>query len=94
MQDLVCSPQRRNREMKKSTKNKKALLNISGGGDNSSRYTEGEVKSLVRESDVLIYAPGVFGSDNARWRTPEEAAGPAAGPVDKHNPINVCFSTG
>ena len=63
-------------EMKKSQKNKKALLVISDGGDNSSRYTEGEVKNLVRESDVLIYAIGVFEGDNARGRTPEEAAGP------------------
>jgi VWFA-related protein len=63
-------------EMKKSTKNKKALLIISDGGDNSSRYTEGEVKNLVRESDTLIYAIGVYESDNARGRTPEEAAGP------------------
>ena len=63
-------------EMKKSTKNKKALLIISDGGDNSSRYTEGEVKNLVRESDTLIYAIGVYEADNARGRTPEEAAGP------------------
>ena len=63
-------------EMKKSTKNKKALLIISDGGDNSSRYTEGETKNLVRESDVLIYAIGVFEGDSARGRTPEEASGP------------------
>jgi VWFA-related protein len=63
-------------EMKKSTKNKKALLIISDGGDNSSRYTEGEVKNLVRESDTLIYAIGVFEGDSVRGRTPEEAAGP------------------
>jgi VWFA-related protein len=63
-------------EMKKSTKNKKALLIISDGGDNSSRYTESEVKNLVRESDTLIYAIGVFEPDNSRGRTPEEAAGP------------------
>ena len=46
-------------EMKKSKKNRKALLIISDGGDNSSRYSEGEVKKLVRENDVLIYAIGV-----------------------------------
>ena len=63
-------------EMKKSAKNKKALLIISDGGDNSSRYTESEVKNLVRESDTLIYAIGVYEADNARGRTPEEAAGP------------------
>jgi Ca-activated chloride channel homolog len=63
-------------EMKKSQKNRKALLIISDGGDNASRYTEGEVRSLVRESDVMIYAIGVFESAGVRSRTPEEASGP------------------
>ncbi len=63
-------------EMKKSKKNRKALLIISDGGDNSSRYTEGEVKNLVRENDVLIYAIGVFETGGGRMRTPEEAGGP------------------
>src|SRR5215469_15098534 len=48
-------------EMKKSKKNKKALLVISDGGDNHSRYTLGEVQNVVREGDALIYAIGVFG---------------------------------
>ncbi len=39
---------------------KKALLIISDGGDNHSRYTEGEIKSLVKEADVLIYAIGIY----------------------------------
>jgi VWFA-related protein len=59
-------------EMKKSQKNKKALLIISDGGDNHSRYTPGQVTSVVRESDVLIYAIGVFGGGNS----PEEYGGP------------------
>ena len=63
-------------EMKKSKKNRKALLIISDGGDNSSRYTESEVKRVVRENDVLIYAVGVFESGGGRTRTPEEAGGP------------------
>jgi len=63
-------------EMKKSKKNRKALLIISDGGDNSSRYSEGEVKKLVRENDVLIYAVGVFESAGGRSRTTEEAGGP------------------
>jgi VWFA-related protein len=62
--------------MKKSQKNRKALLIISDGGDNSSRYTETEVKNLVRENDVLIYAIGVFESGGGRLRTSEEAGGP------------------
>jgi len=64
-------------EMKKSTKNRKALLIISDGGDNSSRYTESELRSLVRESDVLVYAIGVFEGMGARSRTPEEMNGPS-----------------
>jgi VWFA-related protein len=58
-------------EMKKSKKNKKALLVISDGGDNHSRYTQAEVENVVRESDTLIYAIGVFGGGT----TPEEAGG-------------------
>jgi Ca-activated chloride channel family protein len=59
-------------EMKNSKKNKKALLIISDGGDNHSRYTEKEVTNIVKESDVLIYSIGVFGSGG----TAEEAGGP------------------
>jgi len=63
-------------EMKKSKKNRRALLVISDGGDNSSRYTESEVKNLVRENDVLIYAIGVFEGYGSRSRSPEEMGGP------------------
>ncbi len=59
-------------EMKRSKKNKKALLVISDGGDNNSRYTVTEVRRVLLESDVLIYAIGVFGGGS----TPEEAGGP------------------
>lgn len=44
------------REIRKSKKTKKALVVISDGGENNSRYTPGEVKDLVRESDALIYS--------------------------------------
>jgi VWFA-related protein len=63
-------------EMKKSSKNRRALLIISDGGDNSSRYTETEVRNLVRENDALIYAIGVFEPYGSRGRTPEESSGP------------------
>jgi Ca-activated chloride channel family protein len=39
---------------------RRALLVISDGGDNHSHYTARETKSLVQESDVLVYAIGVF----------------------------------
>ncbi len=47
-------------KMRQARYSRKALLIISDGGDNSSRYTQREVKSLVKESDTLIYAIGVF----------------------------------
>ena len=42
---------------------KKALLIISDGMDNASRYNFSEVRRLMKESDVTIYAVGILGSD-------------------------------
>ncbi len=64
-------------EMKKGSTNRKALLVISDGGDNHSRYTERDIKRAVKESDVEIYAVGVFEPLASRARTPEEAGGPS-----------------
>ncbi|MBV9294905.1 MAG: VWA domain-containing protein, partial [Acidobacteriaceae bacterium] len=64
-------------EMKKAHNPRKALLIISDGGDNSSRYTETEIKNAVREADVQIFAIGIFESMSNRGRTPEEASGPS-----------------
>src|SRR6204780_2662126 len=61
-------------KMRQAKYPKKALLIISDGGDNHSRYTEGEIKSMVKEADVLIYAIGIYDHYMA---TPEEALGPA-----------------
>ena len=63
-------------ELKRSTKRRKALLIISDGGDNSSRYTEGELRRRVREGDVLIYAIGIYEPFASRGRSAEEVAGP------------------
>ncbi|PYV21049.1 MAG: VWA domain-containing protein [Acidobacteria bacterium] len=63
-------------EMKKGTTNRKALLVISDGGDNHSRYTERDVKKAVKEADVEIYSVGIFEPLASRGRTPEEAGGP------------------
>jgi len=60
-------------KMKDAAHERKALLVVSDGGDNRSRYTEGEVRSQVRESDVEIYSIGVFDPYAA---TPEERTGP------------------
>jgi Ca-activated chloride channel family protein len=53
---------------------KKALLIISDGGDNHSRYTEGEIKALVKEADVMVYAIGIY---DRYFPTAEERLGPA-----------------
>ncbi|HLY62398.1 MAG TPA: VWA domain-containing protein [Terriglobia bacterium] len=63
-------------EMRKATTNRKALLLISDGGDNHSRYTEKDVKRAMKESDVQLYSVGVFEPIAGRGRTPEEAGGP------------------
>jgi Ca-activated chloride channel family protein len=60
-------------KMKEARHERRALLVVSDGGDNSSRYTEGEVRSQVRESDVEIYSIGIF---DASAPTPEERSGP------------------
>ena len=59
--------------MRQAKNRKKALLIISDGGDNHSRYTEGEIKSQVREADVMIYSIGIY---DRYFPTPEEKAGP------------------
>ena len=61
-------------KMRHAKYTKKALLIISDGGDNHSRYTEGEIKSLVKEADVLIYAIGIY---DHYFPTEEERLGPA-----------------
>ena len=53
---------------------KRALLIISDGGDNHSRYTENEIKSLVKEADVMIYAIGIY---DHYFASDEERLGPA-----------------
>jgi len=64
-------------EMKKARNPRKAILILSDGGDNSSRYTESEIKNLVREADVQIYAIGIFEPVSSRGRTAEELSGPS-----------------
>jgi len=61
-------------EIRKSKKTKKALLIISDGGDNNSRYTESEVKNLLAETDCMVYSIGVFEAV-LMGRTPEEMGG-------------------
>jgi Ca-activated chloride channel family protein len=61
-------------QMRGAHNTKKALLILSDGGDNHSRYSETEVRKFVREADVQIYAIGLFEADGGP--TPEERNGP------------------
>jgi len=60
-------------KLKQAKYERKALLIISDGGDNRSRYTEGELRRVVRESDVQIYSIGIF---DQYAPTTEEQMGP------------------
>ena len=60
-------------KMHRAKHNRKAVLVISDGGDNHSRYTISEIKSLVREADVAIYGIGLY---DRYFMTAEELAGP------------------
>lgn len=60
-------------KMRQARHQRKALLIISDGGDNRSRYTENEIKSMVKEADVQIYAMGIF---DQSARSDEERYGP------------------
>src|SRR6266446_4814130 len=51
---------------------KRALLILSDGGDNHSRYNESDIKRLVKEADTQLYAVGIFDPLGYRNRTPEE----------------------
>jgi Ca-activated chloride channel family protein len=61
-------------KMRQAKYPKKALLIISDGGDNHSRYTENEIKALVKEADVMIYAIGIY---DRYFASQEERLGPA-----------------
>ncbi len=60
-------------QMRHAEYQRKALLIISDGGDNHSRYSEREVRDLVQEADVQIFAIGLFDPNPP---TEEERMGP------------------
>jgi len=60
-------------KLKQSKYERRAMIIVSDGGDNRSRYSERELRNAVRESDLQIYAIGIF---DFYATTPEEVAGP------------------
>jgi Ca-activated chloride channel family protein len=63
-------------EMKKAKNSRKAIVIISDGGDNHSKYTAAQIESLVREADVQVYAMGVFEPTFSPGLPNEEVSGP------------------
>jgi len=64
-------------QMRGARNAKRALLILSDGGDNHSRYNESDIKRLVKEDDTQLYAIGIFDPLGNRARTPEELNGPS-----------------
>ena len=63
-------------EMKAAKNPRKALVIISDGGDNNSRYSQEEIRGIVREADVQLYAMGVFEPTLLPGLSKEEVSGP------------------
>jgi Ca-activated chloride channel family protein len=59
-------------QMKKAHNPRKALIVVSDGGDNNSRYTLHELTALAAESDTQIFSVCIFQNP----KTLEEADGP------------------
>src|ERR1041385_2961953 len=52
-------------KVQRGTHPKRALLLISDGQDNDSRYTFNELRKLLKESDVTLYAIGILSGSDA-----------------------------
>src|SRR5262249_31491020 len=78
---------------------KRALIIISDGQDNNSRYTYSEVRELLRESDVAVYAIGIIDTAEGDFAYYGQAileglASPTGGiayfPMDEEGLFDVC----
>jgi VWFA-related protein len=65
------------RQMRKAQHSRKALVIVSDGGDNWSRHTTRETRSVLVESDVQLYAMGIFDPDLSKKSPVENRNGPA-----------------
>ena len=64
-------------QMRGAHNGKRALLIISDGGDNHSRYSENDVKNFLKEADCQLYAIGIYDPIGIRSRSSEELNGPS-----------------
>jgi Ca-activated chloride channel family protein len=64
-------------QMKKAANTRKAIVIVSDGGDNCSRYSVGQIRNALVESEVQLYAMGIFDPEDASKKRPrEEVNGP------------------
>jgi Ca-activated chloride channel family protein len=63
-------------QMKYARNTRKALVILSDGGDNYSRRNLRQLRNTLLESEVQVYALGIFDSGNSGRRTAEERNGP------------------
>jgi len=63
-------------EMKHARNTRKAIVILSDGGDNSSHYTPRQIRNALLESDLQVYAIGIFDSNPAHRLAAEERNGP------------------
>ncbi|MFL6446409.1 MAG: VWA domain-containing protein [Bryobacteraceae bacterium] len=64
-------------QMKRASRATKALLVLSDGGDNNSRYTEREIRTMVREADVRIFSISIMDRSPVLERISDESGGRA-----------------
>jgi VWFA-related protein len=63
-------------QMKHARNRRKALVILSDGGDNFSRRNLRQLTETLIESDVQVYAMGIYDEDYSLKHTPEERNGP------------------
>ncbi|HLH42808.1 MAG TPA: VWA domain-containing protein, partial [Bryobacteraceae bacterium] len=61
--------------MRQASNSRRALLVLSDGGDNNSRYNSAETIDMLREADVRLYAVGLFDSARFLKKAAEETGG-------------------
>ncbi len=64
------------KQMRKAHNPHKALVIVSDGGDNWSHHTIREIKNALMESDVQVFAMGIFDWDYLTKHAAEERRGP------------------
>ena len=63
-------------EMRHARNTRKAIVILSDGGDNSSHYTPRQIRNALLESDLQVYAIGIFDRNPPLGQPAEERNGP------------------